>query len=135
MRSAPSPTASADAASSAFTFSGPVGEGRDDRNAPGRERIEDCLRPARDRRADVPELRHVRRFEADLVAGEPERARADRPAQLAVDREQRLTDDRERSFVGDAAAADEARAQPGGRHRRSDLRPAAVDDDRVVEVA
>ena len=83
----------------------------------------------------MPELRHVRRFEADLVAGEADRTRADRLAQLAVDREQRLTDDRKRSFVGDAAAADEARAQPGGRHRSGDLRPAAVDDDRVVEVA
>ena len=78
MRSAPSPTASAAAASSALTLSGPCGERRDDRDPARGERVEHGGRGDGLRVADEPELRHLPRAQADLVAHQAERARADR---------------------------------------------------------
>ena len=133
MRSAPSPTASAAAASSAFTFSGPARERGDDRDAPGRERLDDRLRARaarRRRRARAPAPAsprgRSRRRRAPTARG-PIAAHSAR-----VDREQRLADDRKRRRRRDAAAADERDLEPAARHLRGDLRPGAVDDaDRV----
>ena len=134
IRSAPRPTASAAAASSAFTFSGPSAIGATTGTSPASSASRIAWGRLGTGRTDVAELRHRRRAQADLVADEADGPRADRGAQLAVHLEQRLADDRQRVGVGDAPAAHERRGQPGARHRRRDLRPGAVDDDDVVEL-
>ena len=107
-----------------------LGERGDDRDPPAGEGVEHRLRRARQRRADAAELGHAGRLQPDLVAGEADRARPDRARRAAA-----LTSSsasRTTSIalvVGHAAAADERDVEPGARHRRGDLRPAAVDDD------
>ena len=108
IRSAPIPTASAAAASSAFTFSGPAASGATTGTRPRRERVHDRGGRGGQRLADEPELRDVRRLQADLVAGERHRERADRRAELGVDRRERLADDVERLGRRHAAPADES---------------------------
>ena len=108
IRSAPSPTASAAAASSAFTFSGPSASGATTGIEPGVERVERPPRAARQRRrrrgrAPAP----ASRCRPISSPARPTARGAERGAQLAVDLEQRLAHDLERRRVGHAAAADE----------------------------
>ena len=131
-RSAPRPTASAAAASSALTFNGPTPERRDDGNQPGGESLLDRRRARGKRRADEPELRHLHRVEADLVAEEGHRAWADRCADPVVDIGERLPDDRERVGARHAPSLDEAHLEAGALQLGRDLRARAVNDADVV---
>jgi hypothetical protein len=83
----------------------------------------------------VAESPHGSRLQADLVADEADRARADRVADLAVDPKQGIAHDRDRSVTGHAAAAHPCNLEPRRGHRLGDLLPAAVDDDGVLELA
>ena len=134
IRSAPRPTASAAAASSAFTFSGPSAIGATTGTSPAASASRTACGRDGSGDTDVAELRNRRRAQADLVPGEADGPGADRGAQLSVDLEQRLAHDRDRGGVGHAPAADE-RASARRGHRGRDLLPAAVDDDGVLELA
>ena len=127
------PTASAEAASSALTFSGPSASGVDHRDEPGREHPQDLRRRGRQRPPDEPELGNVRRLQPDLVAGERDGVRPDRGAQLLVDGGEAVAHDVERLRRRHAPPADELHLEPAPLHLLRDLRAGAVHDaDRVA---
>ena len=105
-----------------------AGEGRDDGHAALLERGDDLERPRRDRLADEPELGHLLRLEADLVAGERKRVRPDRRAHGGVDFGETLAHDLERLQRRDAASLDEANLETAALHLLRDLRAGAVHD-------
>src|SRR6266699_4779074 len=71
-------------------------------------------------------------MEADLVAEETGRARADRCAKRTIDSGEGRTDDREPRFRRDTAPADELDGNAEPFHLLGDLRPGTVNDADVV---
>ena len=96
MRFAPRPTASAVAASSALTLSGPRASGVTTGTLPRSSAATTSAGHDGTGSADEPELVHLLRLEADLVAGERKRVGADRGADVGVDRGEALAHDLER---------------------------------------
>ena len=133
MRSAPRPTASAAAASSALTFSGPCGERRDDGDPAGGERVDDRGRRGGRRVADEPE-----RLDLRAPAGRSRRRTASTAAAPIAAQTSALTaasDSRTTSSTSarrHAPPVDERRCDPAPLHLGGDLRAGAVHDDDVV---
>jgi len=95
MRAAPIPTASADAASSAFTFSGPRARGESTGTRPAASAETTAPGAEGSRASDEPELRDLLRLEPRLVAREGDGVRADRCADGRIDRGEALPHDLE----------------------------------------
>ena len=131
--SAPRPTASAAAASSAFTFRGRRREApRPGRAAPGGQRVLDRRRRRGSGEPTCPSsaTRTAARPISSSKSGTA--GSADRSADLRVDGGQRVADDGERSCARHAPSVDETDFEPGTREFGRDLRPGPVDDADVV---
>ena len=130
-RSAPRPTASAAAASSAFTFSGPAASGATTGIFPSAS-ASSTGADGGDRLADQAELRDRRRVEADLVAEQADGARTECRTEGAFASSERAPHDRQPGGRRDAPPADELDRTREALHLRGDLRPGAVDDADLV---
>src|SRR5581483_7793368 len=102
---------------------------RDDGDRAVLERRRDRRRPARQRVADQPELRHLPRAQPDLVPEQRQGARAERGAERGVHRGEGAADDREPLGGRHAAAVHELDGEPEPPHLLGDLRARAVHDD------
>ena len=135
MRSAPSPTASAAAASSALTLSGPAASGATTGIRPAASASSTAggaTGPGR-RRARAPAP--ARRAGRSRRPSAPSARGADRRAERGVHGGERLAHDLERRAASSRAGRRRSDREPAPLHLRGDLRPGAVHDADLVLAA
>ena len=129
---APSPSASAAEASSAFTFSGPTASGATTGTSPDISASRILRRAARQRVADLAERRHRHREQPVAVAEHRHRDVAERGAELGVDLGHRLADDLERLGEVRRRPPTNSTGIAAPLHLLRDLRAGAVHDADLV---